>query len=436
MLTVYTSKITSRIIFTLNVILKEHLSISFQLTDSKSAFQSAPTPKFSYDSQPVTDELFLWRHSIMLEDHISLQEIRISEYESEKVFFQVPREDSFLPFDIFGMTFYLLTRYEEYLPYQKDRYGRFPATESLAYKAGFLEKPLIDILVLKFAEKLKNIFPELPYQTGAFKYVATYDIDNAYAFKHKGFLRTFGGLCKSLLKLNFKETRYRLSVLNDKSPDPFDNYDFMESLHERYHIEAYFFILFAPKSKHDRGLSPSNKALHCLIRRLSEKNIVGIHPSFVAHFNDKRLSKETILLGKKLNAPITHARSHFLLLDFPKTYQSYIESGITNDFTMGYADQTGFRASTSKPFPFFDLTCNEETKLIVHPFAYMDAALMSYLKKSPEEASELIHLLLQYVKSVNGIFISLWHNDNLGESNANEWRKLYQKFLIFSKSFE
>ena len=52
----------------------------------------------------------------------------------------------------------MLSRYEEYLPHIKDEYGRFEAKESLAFKYGFLEIPIVDkwVQILKI-EILKNI---------------------------------------------------------------------------------------------------------------------------------------------------------------------------------------------------------------------------------------------------------------------------------------
>lgn len=424
---IYTPEITPRIVFTFDVILKSHLGLNYRLVDSESEFQALQSPKFSYAAQPVSDEIFFWRHPMMLETEISPQDIQTGEFEGEPIFFPSPEARTFLPFDIFGMVFYLLSRYEEYLPHRKDAFGRFPATESLAFRAGFLEKPLVDIWILKLAERLKSVFPNLACKTSSFKQIATFDIDNAYAFRHRDLWRISGGLLKQLVKFDFKEIRRRLSILNGKTPDPCDNYDFIESLCQKYRAEAIFFILFAGRSRYDRGLPPSNKALQRLIKRLSARNIVGIHPSFSAHSDEKKLRRETASLARVLERTITHARAHFLLLDFPKTYQKYLENGITDDYTLGFADLAGFRASTAKPFPFFDLSRNETTALTLYPFAYMDATLIKYMKKSPDEAAEIVQRLVDQVKSVGGNFISLWHNDNLNAAPENPWREFYEK---------
>jgi hypothetical protein len=333
-----------------------------------------------------------------------------------------------LPFDIFSVVFYLISRYEEYLPFEKDRFGRFPATQSLAYQHEFLQKPLADILILKLAEKLQSVFPDFHYQKSRFQYIATYDIDNAYAYKHKGFARSAGGLCKQILKGNFKEVKERILVLRNRKPDPNDVYDHLKQLQETFNLSVYYFILFAGKGVNDNGLSPKNKHFRSLIQRLPQSGTVGIHPSFASASNSNKLRHEINALSNVIGKKVTCSRSHFLMLRFPETCQNLIQNNITADFTLGYADRPGFRASTCKPFPFFDLSANQETTLTLHPLAYMDATLKRYLSLSPEESLPLICSLMDQVKAVDGTFISLWHNESFAEPS---WGKLHEDFLKY-----
>jgi len=410
----------------MNVVFKIHLGVEYQLTDSTDLFAQAHYPKISYTQKQVGNERFIWQHPIMLETEICRQSIEISEYKGEPVFFHSPRQTSLLPFDIFALVFYLISRYEEYLPFEKDCFGRFPDTQSLAYQAGFLQKPLADILILKLAEKLQSIFPDFHYQKSQFQYIATYDIDNAYLYKHKGFIRSAGGLCKQLLKGNFKELKNRIPVLLHLKPDPNDVYDYIKQLQQQYNFTVYYFILFAEKGVNDHGLSPKNKRFRSLIQNLQQSGVVGIHPSFASTSNSDKLRNEIAALSKVVEKNITCSRSHFLMLRFPETYQNLIRNGISDDFTLGYADQPGFRASTCKSFPFFDLSANKETALILHPFACMDATLKRYLSLSPEESLPLICKLIDNVKLVGGTYISLWHNESFAEK---EWREVYEEAL-------
>jgi hypothetical protein len=131
-----------------------------------------------------------------------------------------------------------------------------------------------------------------------------------------------------------------------------------------------------------------------------------------------------------LNVSPFPSRQHFLKLRFPETYRRLLDVGIREDWSMGYADETGFRASIATPFPWFDLERNEETPLIIHPFQAMDVTLNQYLKLSPEAALERLKSLINRTKSVGGTFTTLWHNDNLAEmDNWKGWRMVYENLL-------
>jgi len=413
----------------MDVIFNEHLRIPYRLTESLNEFQQAKT-KIAYASQPVCNEtgVFIWQHPLLLETDIRQQTIDPGQFEEEAIFFQSSHLQSLLPFDIFALSFYLLTRYEEYLPHRKDAYGRFPATESIACKSGFLQKPLVDILVLKFAEKLKNDFPEITYELPAPNYIATYDIDNAYAYKHKGFVRTIGGLIKQLLRFNLKEVKNRISVLTGFKPDPYDTYHTIETIRQKYNLNSYYFILFSERSSYDTGLNPKNKRFQEVIRQLQTTGKIGCHPSFASSFSTKKMTHEISSLAEIIGEKIHFSRSHYLLLNFPTTYQQYISNGIEMDFTLGYPELPGFRASTCKAFHFFDLSTNEKTSLKLLPLTYMEATFLNYMRITPDEAFVWIKYLINMVKSVNGTFVSLWHNENI-EKNGEDWKELYKRSL-------
>lgn len=429
MLTIYTPEITPRITFIMNVIFKEHLNIACHLTDSVEVFNQANL-KISYAPEPIADEVFICRHTLMTETDIREQIITPYSYEDETVFFQTFHNRSFLPFDIFSMSFFLLSRYEEYLPhkYKKDQFNRFPGTESIAYQLGFLQKPLVDILVIKFVHQLQTVIPSLKFDLSQTKYLATYDIDNAYAYKYKGLTRSIGGLLKLLTRFKWKETADRIAVLLNKKEDPFDSYKYIRELQKKYRLDTYYFILFSGKGKYDRGLDPRNKQFQHLIKQLEKTGKVGIHPSFASSSDKEKLKVEIERLSTVLERKIRLSRSHFLMLNLPETYQNLIANGIESDFTLGYADQAGFRASSCKPFNFFDLYTNTETALRLYPLAYMEGTLQAYMKLSEEEGLMLVKQLMDSVKSVSGTFISLWHNETLGRK---ECKKFYEQTLDY-----
>ena len=114
----------------------------------------------------------------------------------------------------------------------------------------------------------------------------------------------------------------------------------------------------------------------------------------------------------------------------PETYRRLIENDITDDYTMGYASDVGFRAGLCTPFYFYDLGNETTTKLKVHPFAVMDATLKYYMKVQPVDALSYIEPLIKEVKAVNGTFISLWHNESLSNMHPwTGWKDIYEKVV-------
>jgi hypothetical protein len=114
----------------------------------------------------------------------------------------------------------------------------------------------------------------------------------------------------------------------------------------------------------------------------------------------------------------------------PETYRTLIKYEIKEDYTMGFATEVGFRASICTPYPFYDLDRDEETKLMLFPFAVMEATLKFYMHTSPDQACDIIDDLIREVKSVDGLLISLWHNETVSDEGLwKGWRKVYDHLV-------
>ena len=232
-----------------------------------------------------------------------------------KVFFETTGD---FPFDIFAASFYLLSRYEEYLPHQQDQYGRYAHTNSLAYKEGFLQTPLINIWLQDFRKALHEKFPELIFRSASFKFIPTYDIDIAYSFLHKGWKRNMGGLLKAMVNGQWAVFSERMQVLMKKRKDPFDSYEWLDSLHLYCRIRAYYFFLVAGEQKeYDKNISPDKEALQNLIRYHAHGYTVGIHPSWQSGDDEDLLIKEVGWLEDIIDKDVTYSRQHYIRLRLP-----------------------------------------------------------------------------------------------------------------------
>jgi hypothetical protein len=190
------------------------------------------------------------------------------------------------------------------------------------------------------------------------------------------------------------------------------------------------FWLLGNYAAYDKNISWKNKTLQKLIQRCHRFASSGIHPSYASGNNVKVVLKESNRLKKIIGGEIKVSRQHFLRLRFPYTYHSLIEAGIQEDYTMGYADDVGFRAGTSRVFPWFDLIKNEQTDLMIYPFAYMDGTLNEYLHLTPEEAMHLIRSLYEEISLFGGNFTFIWHNETLNNRGKWEgWREVFNYSL-------
>jgi hypothetical protein len=199
---------------------------------------------------------------------------------------------------------------------------------------------------------------------------------------------------------------------------------------QRHQLSPIFFILLGDYATFDKSVPHQNKHMQSLIKYLGDFGEVGIHPSYASNEQADKLPKEIARLSYILHQEIHLSRQHFLRLNVPDTYQRLLECDITDDYTMGYPDQPGFRASICSPYFFYDLDLEIETALRLHPFAIMDGTLRDYMNISPEQAAAIINPLIEEVKKVKGEFITVWHNESFAENERwKGWRNVYEEMI-------
>ena len=428
MILILTKKVTNRLSYIFHLLLKEMLGIPVVFTRDPAEFAACTGPKLSYGLPVAEGELFFASHDLLFQTGISVMTINYIDFEGNRAFFPVYDKSSALPFDLFAASFYLVSRYEEYLPHRRDEHGRFLASGSEAFKHGFLQKPLVNYWCISLGRLVKNHFPSLLIKQGRFEFLPSIDIDAAFAYKHKGVTRAMGGIALALRQRNVDEFRERLKVLFGREKDPFDTFDLIFRLQANYHLKPLFFILLADYGPNDKNIPVNNRQFIRLIKLISDYAEVGIHPSYASAGDPGRLGMEIRRLSKILHRDIRSSRQHFLRLEFPITYRNLVNLDITDDYTLGYAEEPGFRASTCTPFYFYDLDLDAKTGLKIHPFTVMDGTLHDYMRLSPAQANEVIAALVQEVRAVNGTFIPLWHNQSL--NNRGDW---YGWFEVFEK---
>ncbi|WOC40788.1 polysaccharide deacetylase family protein [Polaribacter sp. HL-MS24] len=429
MILVYTHKVTPRIRYIFKHIFTRTLMASVDFTSKIEDFVAHNGPKMSYTKKPLGSEFFIRSTEILFEQGVNDLEINIAKWDAVPCFFSVGSK-SFIPFDIFAASFYLISRYEEYLPHLKDIHGRFTAEQSLAFQHQFLEKPVIDIWATKFLALFKEKFPDYTFGKRNYEFISTIDVDNAFAYKHKSLLRTVGGFLNDLYKLKFFSFFNRFAVLSNIKKDPFNTFDKLLEHKKKYNVNTLFFFLIADYTTFDTNVSASKNKFRLLIKSIVDYASVGLHPSYFTMLNSSLLKKEKERLEDITNMPTKRSRQHYLRFSMPETYQNLIDLEIEEDYSMGYASNVGFRAGTCTPFYFYDLDFEIQTPLKVFPFALMDTTLNDYMKLTPKQSLGRIRDLRNEVKAVDGLFITLFHNESL--SNYTRWKgwyRLYESML-------
>ncbi len=429
MVLIFVHKSSPRLQYIAAFIFKELIKTPYSITSHKESFINFEGIKINYTEEKIAeDEIHIHPSGLLHQQGIQPQEIEIFESIGNAAFFRsFLQQQNNYPFDIFAATFYLLTRYEEYLPHKKDKYGRYDHTNSLAFNHNFLHLPLLNIWIDDFLKTLQKRYPQIHFTWTDFKFIPTYDVDIAYSYLHKGLLRNAGGVLGSLLTLKFKSLLQRSKTLISKKDDPFDNYEWLHSLDYKYGLNPVYFFLVAEKNGlYDKNILPRTVAMQQLIKEHAEKYAIGLHPSWQSGDDKNLLIKEKQILEKIADQNITKGRQHYLRMSLPATYQQLLKAGITDDYTMGYGAVNGFRASVATTFFWYDIEKEEQTKLRVHPFCYMDSVSIHHQKTLPQQGFNEMVQYYNVCQKYSGTFICIMHNHLLV---TKQWRNVYEKFL-------
>jgi hypothetical protein len=428
MILVYTPKITRRIEYIFKHIFINIIGLNVNLHLKVNEFVSFDGPKLSYSPKQLSNEFYIKSNSILLEQGFSDIEIDIRNWDDSKCFFY--NENGTIPFDIFAAAFYLISRYEEYLPHLKDVYGRFSYQESIAHKNDFLEEPVIDIWAFKLKESLRSFFPNIIFEEKKFNLKTIIDVPSVYYYKNKGFLRTIGGIFTDLARLKPKNIYSRLLVLFRLQKDPYDTFNWIINKQKQVSDKFLFFFLVGKFSTYDKNISLVKQPFINTIKLVSDYSIIGLKLSFFALSNLNILKKEKADIESITNRDLTISRNSFSKVNLPINYRNLIKLNIREDYTMGYVNKIGFRASTCTPFLFYDIDNDIQTPLLINPYNLMDYSLLninSFLDKK-EKVIETI----EKVKSVNGTFTSIFHNYSF--SNDPRWNRFKEIFDIIINS--
>lgn len=428
MLLIYLTAPSPRAIYIFHHIFSTHYRINYRICSDAAEFSAYEGEKFQYGEEKIPGNPYFFKSAGLLEEDKVFQITPL--VKEELLYFSQNQQE----FDPFAACFYLLSRYEEYLPSTTDSHGRYQPENSVLYSHGLLTSPMADWYAAMVAGKLQEWFPQITLHRPSPKAIITIDIDSAYAYLYKPWYRKLLLIAKSLFK---KEPPTPVEVLTRKKHDPYDSYHYLIKTTENYHFKFYFFFLTSGWSRFDKNISPGSRGFHSLVRRLSAFGQIGIHPSYFSSDEPELIQNETETLSEILHRPVTASRQHYLRFSMPDTYQKLLRCGIKEDFSMGFANNSGFRAGTCSPFQWFDLEKNIATSLTLYPVSYLENGYSQYNRLSPEEAMEKIDKLIKLVHEYHGCFIPIWHNHTVNDYGVYKgWKQVFEYTLSRLKAMD
>lgn len=412
MIIVFAPLITDRLSYILDEVFTHRLGVTWTVTDNPSLYESSEKEiKINYSNVDLT--------GIKVPASGFLESTGIiPDFKPEKG--QLDYEVILFPlvggigYDIFAMAFWCLSRYEEYQPFTPDGHNRFCASQSLFFENNFIDLPVLDIALFHFYKTLGVFAPD------KFAIYPTLDIDIAYKHKGKGKKRGILSFIKLLIYIRIKDIIERISVTLSFEKDPWDTFDYILEKLEPFASRTRVFIHNGPLSDYDKPVSPYHSDYSKAIQKLNAMFQMGVHPSYFGGLTAAGVRKEKEDLERVLGIGINRSRQHFLRMTLPQTYRVLLEAGILHDYTMGFSDRMGFRASTGQSFRFYDLRTERATSLVVHPFCLMDVSLKNYMGLTTEKAIQKTAVIKELCKKYQTPFCFIYHNESL--SNKGEWK--------------
>lgn len=423
---IYSEEDVPRLRYIAGIILGDILGLPWEIITDKRKLGKHPVINYSGDR--INGALKILPDSLLFETGLMARELTVNEWRGLPVFFQ-NASDSDIPFDIFAASFFLVSRYEEYFDCKSDESGRFQPSISLAFKNGFLERPVIELWARELSRCLVRKFQTLTFKRNEFRSLITFDADEPFAYLGKNIFSSLGGMLRDLTNNDGHATdRYRIVVKGEK--DPFEVFDYISDTIVTNNAEARFFFPVGDHSRFDKNPSWKNEEYRDLIKRLAGKFETGLHPSYFVSESYRKVISEKERLESVLGKEITISRFHSIRLFFPASYDDLEKAGITEDYSMGYPEEPGFRASIARPFYFYNISEEKQTNLKIFPFQIMDSTLFRLKRLDPESSKATIMKILNETKRAGGTFVSIWHNTSLLDNQeGKDWRAVFEYLL-------
>ncbi len=341
----------------------------------------------------------------------------------------------YLGLDIFGSAFFMLTRYEEYVKQDRGQHDRFPATASLAYQEGFLDRPIINEYIEILWYCMQRLWPGLERKQRNFRTIVSHDVDVPFAQVFTGISKLMRNCGGDILKR--KSPAMALKRINswqavkkgDYKQDLNYTFDRIMDISEENNLKsAFYFKTACTNAKFDDNYSIDHPYIRQLMKEIHNRgHEIGLHPSYETYQNSEQTKLEfekllKVCAEEKIQQGYWGGRQHYLRWKVPVTWQNWANAGLDYDSTLSYADYAGFRCGICYEFPVYDLEQRKRIPLIERSLVVMEGSVLGehYMNLNGSEALDYMHKLKQYCQQFNGDFTLLWHNSSFDKLEMYE----------------
>jgi hypothetical protein len=333
--------------------------------------------------------------------------------------------------DIFASAFFMLTRWEEYVNQKRDRHDRFPASESLAMKWLFLNRPVVNEYLEMFWNMLVGLGYDKKRKVRKFEPLVTHDVDKIqkYGKIWFGLKRLIQDLIlHRSLSLFCADFFSELKVILGLRKDPFDTFDKLMKISETKGFKSYFF--FMENDPHRYSIT-EKKTIKLILEIQRRGHFIGMHPNYNTYNDEQQFLKEKNGIEKIVRFILKSGRNHYLQFRVPQTWQIWNDAGMEWDSTLSYADKEGFRCGTCYSYPVFNFLTRRKLKLEEKPLILMDGTLLDYQQYTKTEAFAAAKILIDRTFKYNGNFVFLWHNSSFNTSHWVSYAGLYEQIIDY-----
>lgn len=345
--------------------------------------------------------------------------------------------------DIFGSAFFMLTRYEEVVKKERDTYGRFPATASLAYQEGFLERPIINEYLELLWRWITTYKKDLRRRERKFSIMPTHDVDVPFLAlclnNWKKIRLLAGDIIKrhSLSSFCKNMSLFIASLFGKYDRDPRNTFGYIMDFSEKFNLTSTFYFMTARnRNEKDGNYRIFRKPIVKLAKTILERgHCIGIHPGFGSYNNKVWLKNDVDVLRQMiskegLDVEDFGGRQHYLSWQAPDTWEYYEYAGLLYDTTLGYADHIGFRSGICYAYPCYNVINHTIYDLQEFPLVVMDCTLWDrrYMNLSKDAMLSRCINLKRNCEKYKGVFVILWHNSNfVNEFHMNLYETIIAK---------